>query len=48
MSRSTITRTVGEIRPLRTERGCTVADGIRLRTGADVVADLDAAGSSAC
>jgi DDE superfamily endonuclease len=44
VSRSTITRTVGEIRPLRTERGCTVADGIRLRTGADVVAHLDARG----
>jgi hypothetical protein len=27
VSRSTITRTVGELRPLLTERGCTVEDG---------------------
>ena len=42
VSRSTITRAVGEIRPLLAERGCTVEDGIRLRTGADVVAHLGA------
>jgi hypothetical protein len=44
VSRSTITRAVGEVRPLLAERGCTVEDGIRLRTGADVVAHLGASG----
>ena len=44
MSRSTITRAVGEVRPLLAERGCTVAGGIRLRTLADVVAHLGASG----
>jgi hypothetical protein len=33
VSRSTITRAVGEVRPLLAARGCTVAGGIRLRTG---------------
>jgi hypothetical protein len=42
VSRSTITRAVGEVRPLLAERGCTVEDGIRLRTLADVVAHLGA------
>jgi hypothetical protein len=36
--RSTITRAVGEVRPLLAERGCTVEDGIRLHTRADVIA----------
>jgi DDE superfamily endonuclease len=40
VSRFTITRAVGEVRPLLAERGCTVEDGIRLRTLADVVAHL--------
>lgn len=40
--RSTITRAIGEIRPLLAERGCVVDGGIRLRTLADVVAYLDA------
>ena len=44
MSRSTITRAVGEVRPLLAERGCPVEDGIRLRTLADVVAHLGAGG----
>jgi hypothetical protein len=44
VSRSTITRAVGEVRPLTAERGCTVEDGIRLRTLADVVAHLGASG----
>src|SRR3954464_3387715 len=38
VSRSTITRAVGEVRPLLAERGCTVEGGLRLRTLADVVA----------
>jgi hypothetical protein len=44
VSRSTITRAVGEVRPLLAERGCTVEEGIRLRTLADVVAHLGASG----
>ncbi|MGR7025554.1 transposase family protein [Geodermatophilus sp. URMC 62] len=44
VSRSTITRAVGEVRPLLAERGCTVEDGVRLRTLADVVAHLGASG----
>jgi hypothetical protein len=35
--RSTITRAVGEVRPLLAERGCTIAPGVRLRTPAEVV-----------
>jgi hypothetical protein len=42
VSRPTITRAIGEVRPLPAERGCTVAGGIRLRTLADVVAHLSA------
>jgi hypothetical protein len=44
VSRSTVTRAVGEVRPLLAERGCTVAGGIRLHTGADVVAHPGASG----
>ncbi|MGR6967965.1 transposase family protein [Geodermatophilus sp. URMC 61] len=44
VSRSTITRAIGEVRPLLAERGCTVEGGIRLRTLADVVAYLGATG----
>jgi hypothetical protein len=44
VSRSTITRAIGELRPLLAERGCTVEGGIRLRTLADVVAHLGATG----
>ncbi|SFO58118.1 Helix-turn-helix of DDE superfamily endonuclease [Geodermatophilus obscurus] len=44
VSRSTITRAVGEVRPLLAERGCTVQGGIRLRTLADVIAHLGASG----
>ena len=40
VSHSTITRAVGEVRPLLAERGCTVQGGVRLRTLADVVAHL--------
>ncbi len=42
VSRSTITRAIGEVGLLLAERGCTVEDGIRLHTGADVVAHLGA------
>ena len=44
MSRSTITRAVGAVRPLLAERGRTVEGGIQLRTLADVVAHLGASG----
>jgi hypothetical protein len=40
--RSTISRAVGEIRPLLAERGCAVEGGPRLRTLADVIAYLGA------
>ncbi|MGW5354402.1 transposase family protein [Streptomyces sp. NPDC004031] len=46
VDRSTITRAVGEIRPLLTDRGCRIAAGVRLRTLADVVAHLGAAGQA--
>ncbi|WP_234427933.1 helix-turn-helix domain-containing protein, partial [Streptomyces badius] len=32
VDRSTITRAVGEVRPLLAERGCTVSPDVRLRT----------------
>src|SRR3954447_6236828 len=48
VSRSTITRAVGEVRPLLAERGCTVEGGLRLRTLADVVAHLGASGQLGC
>ncbi|MFF3747473.1 helix-turn-helix domain-containing protein [Streptomyces kronopolitis] len=32
VDRSTITRAIGEVRPLLAERGCTVSPGVRLRT----------------
>ncbi|WP_243707454.1 transposase family protein [Micromonospora sp. KC606] len=35
--RSTVSRSVPEVRPLLAERGCRVRDGVRLRTLADVV-----------
>jgi hypothetical protein len=42
VSRSTIIRAIGELRPLLAERGYTVEGGLRLRTLADVVAHLGA------
>ncbi|MER7928642.1 hypothetical protein ABTY96_36790 [Streptomyces sp. NPDC096057] len=43
MDRSTITRAIGEVRPLLAQRGCTIAQGVRLRTLAEVVEYLGAA-----
>ncbi|MFK4189837.1 transposase family protein [Streptomyces sparsogenes] len=37
VDRSTITRTIGEVRPLLAERGCTVTAGVRSRTLAEAV-----------
>ncbi|MCG3042824.1 transposase family protein [Streptomyces fenghuangensis] len=44
VDRSTITRAVGEVRPLLAERGCTIAPGVRLRTLAEVIDHLGASG----
>ncbi|MCX5443844.1 transposase [Streptomyces sp. NBC_00063] len=46
VDRSTITRAIGEVRPLLAERGCTVAPGLRLRTLADVIDHLGADGKT--
>ncbi|MFI1434971.1 transposase family protein [Streptomyces lydicus] len=46
VDRSTITRAVGEVRPLLAERGCTVSPGVRLRTLAEVVNHLGASGKT--
>ncbi|MGA5468262.1 transposase family protein [Streptomyces arboris] len=40
VDRSTITRAIGEVRPLLAERGCTVTPDIRLRTLAEVIDHL--------
>ncbi|MFD7732210.1 transposase family protein [Kitasatospora phosalacinea] len=44
VDRSTVTRAIGEIRPLLADRGCLVAPGLRLLTLADVIAHLGATG----
>ncbi|MFF9811665.1 transposase family protein [Streptomyces coeruleorubidus] len=46
VDRSTITRAIGEVRPLLAERGCTVTAGVRLRTLAEVVDHLDESGKT--
>jgi hypothetical protein len=46
VDRSTITRAIGEVRPLLAERGCTVSPGVRLRTLAEVVDHLGASGKT--
>ncbi|MFI6012146.1 transposase family protein [Streptomyces sp. NPDC051243] len=46
VDRSTITRAIGEVRPLLARRGCTVAPGIRLRTLAEVIEHLGADGQT--
>jgi DDE superfamily endonuclease/Helix-turn-helix of DDE superfamily endonuclease len=38
VDRSTVTRAIGQVRPLLANRGCALPSGIRLRTLADVVA----------
>ncbi|MFF4410662.1 transposase family protein [Streptomyces sp. NPDC001404] len=47
VDRSTITRAIGEVRPLLAERGCTIAPGLRLRTLTDVLEYLGASGRTA-
>ncbi|MFG2631109.1 transposase family protein [Streptomyces sp. NPDC048473] len=46
VDRSTITRTIGEVRPLLAMRGCTVAPDVRLRTLAEVIDHLGASRQS--
>ncbi|WP_260470746.1 transposase [Streptomyces sp. RP5T] len=46
VDRSTITRAIGEVRPLLAERGCTISPGVRLRALAEVVDDLGARGKT--
>ncbi|MGF0175930.1 transposase family protein [Streptomyces sp. Marseille-Q5077] len=46
VDRSTITRAIGEVRPLLAQRGCTVAPGIRLCTLAEVIEHLGADGQT--
>ncbi|MFE5857922.1 transposase family protein [Streptomyces sp. NPDC056500] len=46
VDRSTITRAIGEVRPLPAERGCTVSPDVRLRTLAEVVDHLGASGKT--
>ncbi|MER5385701.1 transposase family protein [Streptomyces sp. NPDC002688] len=44
VDRSTITRAIGEVRPLLARRGCTVAPGLRLSSLAEVIEHLGADG----
>ncbi|MGK5445966.1 transposase family protein [Streptomyces radiopugnans] len=46
VDRSTITRALGEVRPLLAERGCTIAPGVRLRILTEVIDHLGAGGKS--
>jgi hypothetical protein len=46
VDRSTITRAIGEVRPLLAKRGCTIATGQRLRTLAEVIDYLGTAGQA--
>lgn len=46
VDRSTITRAIGEVRPLLAERGCTVSPGVRLQTLAEVVDHLGSSGTN--
>jgi hypothetical protein len=46
VDRSTITRAIGEVRPLLAMRGCTVAHNVRLRTLAEVISHLGASGQT--
>ncbi|MFH9575625.1 transposase family protein [Streptomyces sp. NPDC017454] len=46
VDRSTITRAIGEVRPLLAERGCTISTGVRLRTLAEVIDHIGASGKT--
>ncbi|WP_308034935.1 helix-turn-helix domain-containing protein [Streptomyces pseudogriseolus] len=45
VDRSTITRAIGEVRPLLAER-CTISPGVRLRTLAEVIDHLGSSGKT--
>ncbi|MEW9512814.1 transposase family protein [Streptomyces bacillaris] len=46
VDRSTVTRAVGEVRPLLAERGCTISPDVRLRTLAEVIGHLGETGKT--
>ncbi|CAL9324942.1 hypothetical protein SUDANB91_07031 [Streptomyces sp. SudanB91_2054] len=46
VDRSTVTRAIGEVRPLLAERGCTVSQGVRLRTLDEVIDHLGTDGKT--
>lgn len=46
VDRSTITRAIGEVRPLLAQRGCTVTPDVRLRSLAEVIEHLGASGQT--
>ncbi|MEU8893523.1 transposase family protein [Streptomyces sp. NPDC048442] len=46
VDRSTVTRAIGEVRPLLAERGCTISPDVRLRTLAEVVDHLGQTGKT--
>ncbi|MFH8259210.1 transposase family protein [Streptomyces roseolus] len=46
VDRSTVTRAIGEVRPLLAERGCTVGPDVRLRPLAEAVDHLGAGGKT--
>ncbi|MFJ4868593.1 transposase family protein [Streptomyces sp. NPDC088757] len=46
MDHFTITRAIGEVRPLLAERGCTISPGVRLRTLAEVIDHHGASGQT--
>ncbi len=46
VDRSTITRAIGEVRPLLAERGCTISTGVRLRTLTEVIDHIGASGKT--
>ncbi|MFD6183607.1 transposase family protein, partial [Streptomyces goshikiensis] len=46
VDRSTVTRAIGEVRPLLAERGCTISQGLRLRTLAEVIDYLGSSGKT--
>ncbi|GHA75605.1 hypothetical protein GCM10010345_92240 [Streptomyces canarius] len=46
VDRATVTRAIGEVRPLLAERGCTISPGVRLRTLAEIVDHLGTSGKT--
>lgn len=46
VDRSTVSRAIGEVRPLLAERGCTITLGLRLRTLAEVIDHLGSSGQT--